>query len=261
MPALLQCLPVAADKTANLATLRRTAFLASQCGADVLVMPELFLTGYNLGDRLAGLAEPLDGPSVAAARAIARETRTALVFGLPERDGYDVYNTSVAIDRDGSLAGRYRKIQLFGDIEPTIFTPGDRTEVVTLAGLKVGLAICYDIEFPEIARSLKRAGAELICVPTANMTPFIDVPTTLVRARALENGVPVVYANLAGAEGDLAYTGLSGIIGFDGRDIARAGASGEVFLACRTEAIRAPAAHPMLSTQHRDLKLDARAAR
>lgn len=261
MPALLQCLPAAADKTANLATLRRAAILSANFGADILVMPELFLTGYNLGAQLADLAEPIDGPSVQAARAIAKDTGTALVFGLPERDGPLVYNTAIAIERDGTVAGRYRKIQLFGDREPTIFTPGERIEVVALAGLRVGLAICYDVEFPELCRALKRAGAELVCVPTANMLPFVDVPTTLVRARALENGVPVVYANLAGEEGDLAYSGLSGIVGFDGRDLARAGEQGEVFLACRTAGIRAPQAHPMLSTQVRDLRSGALTAR
>lgn len=257
MPALLQCRPAAADKDANLATMRRAAILAAGGGADVLVLPELFLTGYNLGSRLIGLAEPLDGPSLRAAADIARDAGVAIVFGMPERDGDSVYNTAVAVDRDGRLAGRYRKIHLFGGDEAAIFTPGEGVSVVRLGRHRVGLAVCYDIEFPEMTRALVAAGADLVCVPTANMAPYVEVPTTLVRARALENGVPVVYANLCGREGDLAYTGLSAIVGFDGRDIARAGSAGDAFLCAAAAAVEVPDGHPLASTQRRDLRAGA----
>jgi predicted amidohydrolase len=257
MPALLQTAAVPGDKAANLATMRRAAAMAALAGAEVLVMPEMFLTGYNLGDRIAGLAEPLDGPSVAEARAIARQNGVALVFGMPEADGGRTFNTAVAIAADGRIAGRYRKIHLFGGEEPRLFAAGDTISVIPLGAFRVGLAVCYDIEFPEMARALVRAGADIVCVPTANMAPYVDVPTTLVRARALENGVPVVYANLVGREGDLVYTGLSAIVGFDGRDLARAGGEEEAFLACRSSAVRRPDAHPLASTQLRDLRAGA----
>ncbi len=95
------------------------------------------------------------------------------------------------------------------------------------------MAICYDIEFPEFARELKRRGADVIVVPTANMEPYFEVPNTFIRARALENGIFVVYANYCGTEGDLKYTGLSGVTGPDGIDLARAGPHGDGIAARR----------------------------
>ncbi len=85
------------------------------------------------------------------------------------------------------------------------------------------MTICYDIEFPESVRALARQEVKIVFNPTANMLPYVEVPKTLARARALENGVSVVYANLSGEENGLEYTGLSAIIGPDGLDLARAG--------------------------------------
>lgn len=254
MPALLQALPKPRDKAANLATVEKYARIAAAVGAEFLCCPELFLTGYNLGADLRDLAEPVGGPSVTRLRDIARAAGVGLVVGLPERDGARVYNSAVAIDAGGALAGVYRKIQLFGAAEPQVFTPGEGPVVARMGARRVGLAICYDVEFPEIARALTRAGAEIICAPTANMAPYAQVPTTLVRARALENGVAVVYANIAGQDGDLTFIGGSAIVGFDGRDAARAGEVGERFLHARAEEILAPGGHPLRSTQLADLR-------
>ncbi len=95
--------------------------------------------------------------------------------------------------------------------------------VAELDGLKIGILICYDVEFPEAVRSLALAGAELIAVPTALIRPFEFVARVLVPARAIENQVFVAYAGLCGDEGDLGYCGLSCIVGPDGQDLARAG--------------------------------------
>jgi predicted amidohydrolase len=258
MAALLQALPKPADKTANLTTIARYAGMAAQAGAEFLCCPELFLTGYNLGTELRNLAEPLNGPSVHRLREIAKRSGVGLVVGFPERDGCRTFNSAVAIDAAGDLAGCYRKIQLFGAIEPQIFTPGDGLVIARMGKRRIGLAICYDIEFPEISRGLARAGAEMICAPTANMAPFAQVCTTLVRARALENGVAVVYANIAGQDGDLLFIGGSAIVGFDGRDVARAGTVGECFLHARaSDTVPATKNHPLRSTQLQDLRAEA----
>ena len=255
MPALLQAPAAPCDKAANIATIRRAAQSAAGAGSEVVVFPELFLTGYNHPGAMADLAEPLDGPSAAEIAAIARAARIGIVVGMPERDGALIYNSALAFDAEGRLSGHYRKIHLFGPVEARVFTPGDRLTVARIGPFTVGLAVCYDIEFPELARALVRAGADLICVPTANMMPFAGAAQTLVPARALENGVAVVYANLAGTEGHLTYTGLSCIVGFDGRDIARAGMGPDpVLLAVPSAAAQVPDTHPMLSTQLRDLR-------
>ena len=96
--------------------------------------------------------------------------------------------------------------------------------------MKIGILICYDVEFPEAARTLTLAGAELIAVPTAIMQPFCHTCQLLVPARAYENQVFVVYANRCGQEGDLTYCGLSCIVGPDGKDRVRAGTKAGLFV-------------------------------
>jgi predicted amidohydrolase len=249
--AVYQGSAVRGDKLANLATTARAAQAASALESDVLVLPEMFLTGYNIGLLAHELAETLDGPSLTEIGEIARRTHCALVMGFPERNGSSTYNSAVVFDARGALVSVYRKIQLFGPEEKKLFSPGEELVIVDLAGCRVGLAICYDIEFPEMARELKRRGAEIVLVPTANMTPYWDIPTTLVRARALENGITVAYANHCGKDGDLDYTGLSGITGPDGVDLARAGPSTSALLIAdlpSTEGLT-------LSTQLADLRL------
>ncbi|WP_417722874.1 carbon-nitrogen hydrolase family protein [Salipiger sp.] len=240
----------------NLGLVRRAAAEAASAGAVILVLPELFISGYRLDGGLDSAAEPLDGPSVTELRSIAAEHAIALIIGLPEREDDRLYNTAVAIDAQGRLAGSYRKIHLFGPDETRLFTPGTEPRVVELAGYRVGLAICYDIEFPEMARALVRAGAGMICVPTANMQPYVSVPTTLIRARALENGVPVIYANHCGTIAPLTFTGDSCIVAYDGTDRARAGVDGEELLFSNTGSLfPAQEADLLRSTQLVDLRL------
>lgn len=221
--AVYQASPVRTDKAANLETIRVAAGAAGTLGAGVLVLPEMFLTGYNIGQQTIDLAETRDGPSLAEIGRIARGAHCALVVGFPERSGTRVFNSIAVFDAHGTLVSVYRKIHLFGAGEAALFTPGDETAIVDLGGRRVGLAICYDIEFPEFSRSLKRGGAEIVLAPAANMAPYWEVPTTFVRARALENAMTVAYANLCGREDDLTYTGLSAITAPDGTDLARAG--------------------------------------
>lgn len=254
MPTLVQALPAPMDKACNLATIDKYAATAAILGSEFIVFPELFLTGYNMGDALRALAEPLDGPSINAISAMASRHGVGIVIGLPERRGHAVYNSVIALDADGRIAGVYRKIHLFGDVEPTIFARGDQVGLAQLGKRRVGLAICYDIEFPEVGRALARDGADIICVPTANMEPYLEVPTTLVRARALENSVPIIYANLVGQEGHLTYTGLSAIVGADGRDVARAGATAEAILHVSAADLFSSRGD-LFSTQRRDLRL------
>jgi len=231
--ALLQTTPSAADTEIGLARLDVAAGRTAASGAALLVTPEMFLTGYAIGaDAVARLAEPADGPTGRAASAIARRHGIALLYGWPERgDDGAVYNAVRLVDAGGVERAVYRKTHLFGALDRAQFRAGDRVStVIELAGLKLGLAICYDIEFPEVARGLALAGAEAILVPTANMAPFESVATRLVPARAEENTVFVAYANYVGREADFAYCGLSCVVGPDGDDLARAGPSEEALL-------------------------------
>lgn len=249
---LVQETPAFADPAANLERIDDILAAAARFDVVIAVFPEMFLTGYNIGEKARDLAEPADGAHERALRRSAARTGVALVVGLPQRQGDRVRNTALAIDRDGGIAGRYAKVQLFGEGEKAMFEAGTEHLTAELAGCRVGLAICYDIEFPECARRLAKHKVDAILVPTANMVPYWDVPTTLVRARALENGVTIAYANLAGQEGDLTYTGMSAVVGPDGRDLARAGTDPALLIVDIGPALGRAAESPM-STQARDV--------
>jgi len=221
-----QCEALSRDVPGNLARLDAQAALAARQGVQLLVAPEMFLTGYAVGaDAIRALAEPVDGPAMAAVRTIARRHAIALALGWPEAgEAGAVHNSAVLIGPDGAVLGRHRKQYLFGDIDRAVFNPGDGSEpLATLNGWRLGLAICYDIEFPELARQRALAGADAIVVPTANMLPYDLVPEVLVRARAIENQVYVAYANYCGTEHSLHYGGLSCLAPPDGTAPAQAG--------------------------------------
>ena len=222
--ALYQCPPLPLDVAGNLKRLHSIAQEA--CDADVLVLPEMFLTGYNIGAEAVGaLAEAQDGPSAQTIAELARNTGLAILYGYPERaeDG-QIYNAVQLIDANGQRLCNYRKTHLFGDLDHSMFSPGgDEFPVVELNGWKLGFLICYDLEFPENTRRLALAGAELILVPTANMVPFDFVADVTVRARAFENQCYVAYANYCGHEDQIHYCGQSSIAAPDGQRVALAG--------------------------------------
>ncbi len=222
--ALFQGPAAAATKADLLDHMAREAAAAQ--GAELLVLPELFLTGYNIGaDALAAQAEAVDGPSAQCAAAIARAAGMALLYGYPERgaDGA-LYNSALLLGPDGARLANYRKTHLFGDMERAVFTPGAEPFVLAeLAGTVIGLLICYDVEFPEMVRGLALRGATLVAVPTAQMRPYEFVPRTMLPTRAFENQVFIIYANRCGHEAGMEYVGESCIVAPDGDVLARAG--------------------------------------
>lgn len=180
-----QAAPEPCNPAANLFAIGQGLRVAAAAGADLAVFPELFVTGYNIGVAAEELAQPAGAATERALTGLAETSGLALVVGLPVRDGKAVKNAALCIDGGGTVRARYAKRHLFGERERAIFKAGSDIAVFELSGRRGGLAICYDIEFPEVARELTKAGAEIILVPTANMTPYWDVPTSLVRARAL----------------------------------------------------------------------------
>ncbi len=219
-----------ADKAANLAALSRTARAAAKAGAELLLCPECWLGGYNAAQ--AGLAEAVDGPSAAAIAALARETGLAIVYGFAERDGEAVYNSAIAIGPDGARLGLYRKLHLFGDFERGEYVAGSAfMPPFTYRGWKIGLLICYDVEFPEAVRHVALAGAELLLIPTALTPEYGCVPGAIVPARAVENQIYVGYCNHSGEEDGLVYLGGSCLAGPDGQALAAAGRGEALLLA------------------------------
>ena len=219
---------------ANLDILDDAAARAVTGGAELLLAPEMFLSGYAIGrEAAARLAEPVDGPSGTRARGIASKHGIALCYGYPERgaDGA-VYNSAALYGRDGALLLNYRKTHLFGTLDRDMFAPGDSAfTTVQLGAFRIGMLICYDVEFPEAVRSLALNGADLVLVPTANMKPFDLVSHITVPARAYENSLYVAYGNRCGSEGSLDYTGLSCVGSPFGGNLTIAGTSEELLFA------------------------------
>ncbi|MEV7974462.1 carbon-nitrogen hydrolase family protein [Streptomyces sp. NPDC086519] len=230
--ALLQSSGRPGSTAENLKVLDAAAGRAAAAGAALLVAPEMFLTGYAIGDDIARLAEPAGGDSADAIAELARRHGLAVAYGYPERDGDRVHNSAQLISADGTRLANYRKSHLFGGFEQDHFTAGDQPVVqAELNGLTVGIMICYDVEFPELVRAHALAGTDLLLVPTANMHPFELVAESLVPVRAWENQMYVAYANRVGQEGEFEFFGLSALAGPDGVARARAGRGEELVLA------------------------------
>jgi deaminated glutathione amidase len=191
------------DVAANRATAERLVRGAAAAGAQLVVLPEKW-------PALGSGAEPLDGPLVAWARALAAELRIDLVAGsFSERvaGAQKLSNTSVHAGPDGELRGVYRKVHLFDvEVEGTVYreseheAPGDELVVTQAAGgVELGLSVCYDVRFPELYRALAVRGARVLSIPAAFTLPTTrDHWEVLVRARAIENACFVVAANQIG---------------------------------------------------------------
>ncbi|MEM9473420.1 MAG: carbon-nitrogen hydrolase family protein [Pseudomonadota bacterium] len=212
---------------------------------DLVVCPELFMSGYNVGSDLHALAEPSDGGFAQSVADLARQTGSAICYGYPERDGDAVYNSALVVSRTGKPVANHRKLAIPPGFERNWFTAGDGPTHFELGGMSCALVICYDVEFPETVRAACLAGAEVVLVPTALATQWDQVAHRVVPARAFENGCYALYANHAGSEGDVAYAGASCIVGPDGRDVARAGEEPQL-ISATLEATRVAAARRRL---------------
>jgi predicted amidohydrolase len=230
--ALLQSSGRPGSVVENLKVLDEAAGRAAAAGAGLVAAPEMFLTGYAIGDDIARLAEPADGDSADAIAEIAARHGVAVAYGYPEREGETVHNSAQLISADGTRLANYRKTHLFGCFERDHFTPGVQPVVqAELNGLRVGLMICYDVEFPENVRAHALAGTDLLVVPTAQMHPFQFVAESVVPVRAFENQMYVAYVNRVGPEGEFEFVGLSTLAGPDGIARTRAGRGEELVLA------------------------------
>lgn len=236
--AIFQCDLAGLEPEARLARLARVVETA---GATLLLCPELFLSGYAVGEAIRRLAEPAGGPFAAGVAAIARASGTAIAYGYPERQGERLYNAALCIGPDGAPLAHHRKRVLPPGFEGDYFTADGGSSLFTLGGLRFGLLVCYEVEFPESVRALALAGADAVLVPTALSCEWPQVARAVVPSRAFENGLHLLYANHAGREGAMEYLGASCIVGPDGRDLARAG-SAEAVLAAELDPARNAAA-------------------
>lgn len=225
--------PRVGELDANLAMIASSIRRAADDGVELLVLPELATSGYYLSgrDEATACALPADADIFSAWARLLTE-RMALVVGFCETDGGTLYNSAAVISHAGVL-GVYRKTHLW-DEEKAIFTPGtERPPVVATPVGDVGVMICYDLEFPEMPRSLALAGADLIAVPTN--WPTVEKPDAehppeviLAMAAARASRIPVLCCDRRGTERGNGWTQGTTIIGSDGWPAGRPAGQGRI---------------------------------
>ena len=204
----------------NLARARDFAAQAREAGADLLLLPELWLHGYDL-ERAEEWAAPLGEGGFAQMAEMAREFGLYVAGSLLERHADGVSNTAVLYSPEGSLLGSYRKIHLFRLMqEHRYLVPGDHATLCPTPWGPVGLGICYDIRFPELFRTMALAGAVLFLVPAQWPVRRVEAWFLLVRARAVENELIVAACNRVGNDGQATFPGRSCVIDPWGKTLA-----------------------------------------
>jgi predicted amidohydrolase len=233
--AVIQYAPVRGEVEPNVEFIMAAMATASSAGADLAVAPEMSLTGWTLRDPTARrrLAREVAESALPALGAEAVARGLAVIVGGPchlsEDSNGQLANAAILLGTDGSRAV-YAKIHLFGE-ERAWWTPGCTPTVGTVGDRRVGITICYDAEFPEIPRLTRLAGAEVIAIPTTNMTPYEHDQDVIFATRAIENECPVIVANRVGREYDWTYFGRSLVLDSRGRVVAQAGGDVELLIA------------------------------
>jgi len=214
------------DVAANLAQGRALVEQASLRGSDLIIFPELWTTGYDLA-RAAELAESLpDGPTIQLLKSWAQEyeiwiTGSLLLYGVK-----GVFNAAPLIGPQGHFVGPYCKIHRFGPMEEDRWLEaGGTTGLFDLPWGITGVAICYDLRFPELFRAYAVAGADLILLPSEWPYPRLTHWRTLIRARAIENQCFIAAVNRVGGDRNNTFCGHSAIIDPCGEVVVEAGVS------------------------------------
>lgn len=224
--------------------------------AELIVLPELALCGYGDAEQVRRLAVALDSPFVGRVRELARRAAKGFIAGYAEEADGTRYNSALAIGPDGALRGNYRKVNLWGPHEKGLFASGAPSPVMAWGGLKLGMLICYDLEFAEAARDLVLRGADTLVVISATSHPYRVVPDVLVPARGYENGCHVVYANAVGRDASFHFIGMSRITAPDGSVLAAASAEGPALIEAevkRSTVAAWRAGHDYLADRRSDL--------
>jgi len=226
--ALAQISCKVADKKHNLNVMRKNIRQARDRDANLVVFPELALTGYMCRDLVYELAEPIpEGPSIRRLEEVTKKEDIHVIFGMLERSGKaraTIYNTAVLLGPSGFI-GKYRKMHLpthSAFEEKRYFRLGYQAPVFETDIGRLGLIICYDVFFPEITRLLRLKGAQLIVCISASPAVRRKFFETLTVARAIENTAYLVYVNLVGVEDGLQFWGGSRIVAPNGKIISQA---------------------------------------
>ncbi len=234
MKLALAQLPISPNPDENIAAAQRFAAIASEQGAAVFVLPEMFMALPRKNAPLTTVAEPLDGPFVTALQNLAHKHHLYIIAGVWERIPREkrVGNVAIMLSPHGELLAAYRKLHLFDALNvresDSMLAGKALPAVVPVAEFKIGMAICYDLRFPELFRHLAFQGADVMLLPSAWYAGTLkeDHWLTLLRARAIENTCYVVGVNTIGAS----FCGRSAAFDPFGVQIADAGEQEQVLV-------------------------------
>jgi (R)-amidase len=205
-------------------TLEQMIDAVSMTNTDLVVFPELVTTGYYVLDDVSTLAEPVPGPTTEVLGAAAESNDTAVLFGMLVQDGEFVYNSAIWLDPDGTVRTQYDKRHCWGH-EQDVFSFGEEYAVVDAPFGRIGLQICYDLNFPASTAALARAGCDVLVNISAWTVRMERDWQTLLPARAIEQGSYVVGCNQSGTVAGRTFCGHSAIYEPDGTTVIEMGDS------------------------------------
>ncbi len=236
---LAQTGPKLGNKERNLKQISEQASKARKKNVDLLIFPELELTGYTMRDEVSHLAESIPGPSTRKVEAMAREQGVHVIFGMPEESEVKgvIHNTAVFVGPKG-LVGKYRKIHLPTHSvfeERRYYRPGQEASVFRTDIGIIGLSICYDLYFPELTRLQVLQGAELVVCISASPGLRRRFFEGFCLSRAMENAVYLAYVNRVGIEEGLQFWGGSRVIAPNGSVLAQCKYDVEEFQICKVD--------------------------
>ena len=246
------------NKEANLQKIEKLTLEAKYQGADLVIFPEMSLTGYVVLDQVYELAETVPGTSTKRIEALAEQTGMHVIFGMPElseKTQATVFNTAVFVGPKG-LIGKYRKMYLPTHSvfeEKRYFRPGYEPAAFQTDLGNIGLSICYDVFFPEVYRLTRLKGAQLLVCISASPAVRKGYFEILTSARALENTAFLAYVNLAGVEDGLQFWGGSRLVCPTGDVVAKASYDEEDFIICEVDYCELRTAETFIPTL-RDLR-------
>jgi predicted amidohydrolase len=236
---LAQTGPKLGNKERNLKQIAEQASKARKKNIDLVIFPELHLTGYTMRDEVFHLAESIPGPSTRKVESMAKEHGVHIIFGMPEESEVKgvIHNTAVFVGPKG-LIGTYRKIHLPTHSvfeERRYYRPGQEAPVFKTALGTIGLSICYDLYFPELTRLQALQGAQLIVCISASPGLRRKFFEGFCLSRAMENAVYLAYVNRVGIEEGLQFWGGSRVIAPNGSVLAQCKYDVEEFQICKVD--------------------------
>ncbi|KRG08035.1 carbon-nitrogen hydrolase family protein [Staphylococcus sp. NAM3COL9] len=216
---IAQMRPMLGEIALNADYICRTLTDESHKNADLVLFPELAVSGYIQNEALLNKVAMSDNAQVLVdIIETCKNNEIDAVVSFPEVEDKQYFIATIYIDAKRGILAKYRKTHLFAD-EQLIFKKGNEFPVVNTRFGKVGLMICYDLEFPEVARLLKLKGAEIILISTANMSPYEFYQDIYLASRALENELPIAIANQYGINEPHYFFGHSSILNHKGEKL------------------------------------------